>query len=124
MKLINHPESDVNTGAYSPALICDGWLYISGQGPLDMKTGRIISESIEQETLRTLRNVEALLKAAGCTRHDVVKCTCYLQDIAAFEAFDCAYNEFFHDQILPARTTVGAQLPSIKIEVDAIARVS
>lgn len=123
MQVIRHPQSDVSTGAYSPALRTGEWVFISGQGPLDMKTGQVVSEDIQSEVRRTLSNVEALLKQAGGSRRDVVKCTCYLADIADFDAFDTVYAEFFADQPRPARTTVGAALEGIKVEIDAVARI-
>lgn len=120
---INDPDKSSNTGAYSAAVSCAGWVFVSGQGPIEMSTGRILNGTIAEETLRTLNNLERVLKAAGCSRQDVVKCTCYLADIEDFQEFDRAYATFFGDGIRPARTTVGAALVGIKVEIDAIARV-
>jgi 2-iminobutanoate/2-iminopropanoate deaminase len=121
-KEIKQPGKKTSTGAYSSGIECDGWIYVAGQGPVDLLTGKVRKGTIEQQTLLTLHNVEKVLKAAGCTRDDVVKCTCYLQDISQFGRFNKAYGEFFQG-IRPARTTVGANLARIKVEIDAIARI-
>lgn len=120
---IQHPGKIASTGAYSAAVEVDGCLYISGQGPVDMKTGEIVRGSIEEETRLTLSHIAALLEAAGYTREHVVKCTCHLADIVDFEKLDRVYGEFFHG-VRPARTTVQSGLGAIKVEIDAVARKS
>jgi 2-iminobutanoate/2-iminopropanoate deaminase len=121
-KEIKHPEKQVSTGAYSAGVLIDGWLYISGQGPLDMKTGEIVPGSVEDQTRVTLSHIGKILEAAGCAFDDVVKCTCHLSDIRDFDAFNKVYAEFFTG-IRPARTTVQSALwGGIKVEIDAIAR--
>ena len=120
---IHHPDKQVSTGAYSAGVAWDGWLFISGQGPLDMKTGQVVSGTIEEETRLTLSHIGAILKAAGCTFDDVVKCTCHISDIRDFDRFNKTYAEFFRG-IRPARTTVQSVLGGgIKVEIDAIARM-
>jgi len=120
---IKHPEKQVSTGAYSAGVLCDGWLYVSGQGPLDMKTGAIVGETIEEQTSLTLGHVGKILAAAGCTFDDVVKCTCHLSDIKDFDRFNKVYSEVFTG-IRPARTTVQSVLwGGIKVEIDCVARV-
>jgi 2-iminobutanoate/2-iminopropanoate deaminase len=113
----------VSTGAYSAGVAVDGWLYISGQGPLDLKTGQVVEGTIEEQTRLTLTHIGKILEAAGCTFDDVVKCTCHLRDINDFDAFNKVYAEFFPG-IRPARTTVQSVLwGTIKVEIDAIARI-
>jgi 2-iminobutanoate/2-iminopropanoate deaminase len=121
---IKHPDRPDTTNApYSAGIICDGWLYVSGQGPLDVSTSTIIGETIEEQTRLTLQNVEKVLQAAGCSFENVIKCTCYISDIADFDAFSRTYMEFFPG-IRPTRTTVQAALwGGIKVEIDAIARL-
>ena len=120
---IKHPEKQVSTGAYSAGVLCDGWLYVSGQGPLDMKTGAIVGDTIEEQTSLTLGHVGKILAAAGCTFDDVVKCTCHLSDIKDFDRFNKVYSEVFTG-IRPARTTVQSVLwGGIKVEIDCVARV-
>jgi 2-iminobutanoate/2-iminopropanoate deaminase len=118
---ILHPDKKVSTGAYSAGLLVDGWLYISGQGPLDFETGEVLHGSIEEETKTTLSHIDKILRAAGCTSQDVVKCTCHLADIKNFDGFNAVYAEYFQG-VRPARTTVQSVLwGGIKIEIDAIA---
>ncbi|MEO8206250.1 MAG: RidA family protein [Chthoniobacterales bacterium] len=120
-KEIKDPNKQANTGSYSSGLEVDGWVFVSGQGPLDMQTGDYKEGTIEEETLLTLQNVERVLKQAGCTRADVVKSTCHLADIEDFQMFDKAYREFFAGTILPVRTTVESGVGQIKVEIDVIA---
>ena len=120
---IKHPDKQVSTGAYSAGVLCDGWLYVSGQGPLDMKTGAIVGETIEEQTSLTLSHVGKILEAAGCSFDDVVKCTCHLSDIKDFDRFNQVYSEVFTG-IRPARTTVQSVIwGGIKVEIDCVARV-
>lgn len=119
---VKHPDKAVSTGAYSAGVLIDGWLYISGQGPLDLKSGEVVRGSIEDETRLTLSHIGKILEAAGMTVSDVVKCTCHLSDIANFDRFDMVYAEFFPG-VKPARTTVQSVLgDGIKVEIDAVAR--
>jgi 2-iminobutanoate/2-iminopropanoate deaminase len=120
---IDHPDRRARTGSYSDAVLTDGWLYISGQGPLDLVTGKVVHGTIEEETRRTLENIGKILAAAGMDCDDVVKCTCHISDISDFDKFDRIYREFFSG-ILPARTTVQSVLGEIQVEIDAIAHRS
>jgi 2-iminobutanoate/2-iminopropanoate deaminase len=120
---IKHPDRLLSPAAYSAAVAIDGWLYVSGQGPLDVKTGKVVEGTIEEQTRLTLDHIKQILKAAGGTLEDVVKCTCHLKDIQDFDRFNAVYVEFFKG-IRPARTTVQSMLwGGIKVEIDAIARI-
>ena len=120
---VKHLEKQADTGAYSAGIICDGWVYVSGQGPLDLATGAVMHGTIEEETQRTLEHVEKILNAAGCTRDDVVKCTVHLADVQEFDRYNRVYAAFFSG-VRPARTTVQSVLiGGIKIEIDAVARL-
>jgi 2-iminobutanoate/2-iminopropanoate deaminase len=119
---VKHPDKQVSTGAYSAGVIVDGWLYISGQGPLDLKTGQVVPGTIEEQTRLTLSHIGKILEAAGCTFEDVVKCTCHLANIAEFDRFNSVYASVFGG-VRPARTTVQSVLwGGIRVEIDAIAR--
>ncbi|MBP7142402.1 MAG: RidA family protein [Opitutaceae bacterium] len=121
---IKHPEKSASTGAYSAAIEIDGWLFVSGQGPLDMDSGLVCHGTIEEETRLTMQHIEKILAAAGCTFPDVVRCGCHLADIRDFDRFNRTYAEFFPVGPLPARTTVQSGLgDGIKVEIDCIARV-
>jgi 2-iminobutanoate/2-iminopropanoate deaminase len=122
-KEIKHPDKAAHTGSYSAGALIDGWLYVSGQGPLDLRTGAIVSGTIEEETRLTMSHIAKILENAGCSFDDVVKCTCHLASIADFSRFDAVYASFFPG-VKPARTTVQSVLwGGIKVEIDAIARV-
>jgi 2-iminobutanoate/2-iminopropanoate deaminase len=118
---IKHPDKVVSTGAYSAAVLKNGMLFISGQGPLNLTTGEVISGTIEEETLLTLSHIKKIVEAAGGTIDDIVKCTVHLENIEDFDRYNIAYASFFTG-IRPARTTVQSVLADgIKIEIDAIA---
>ena len=121
---IKHPDKEKSTGAYSAAVEIDGWIYVSGQGPLDLKTAQPVRGTVEQETLLTLGHIKKILEAAGCSLNDVVKTTVHLADIEDFDRYNAAYKEFFKAvEVLPARTTVQSVLwNAIKVEIDVIAR--
>ena len=120
---IKHPGKMVTTGAYSDGLLVDGWLFVSGQGPLDLETGEVKHGTIEEETLLTLSHIKRIIDVAGGTVDGIVKCTVHLSDIADFSRYNAAYSSFFQG-IKPARTTVQSVLfGGIKIEIDAIVRI-
>ncbi len=123
-KEIKHPDKGKSTGAYSAAVEMDGWVYVSGQGPVDPKTAQPVRGTIEQETELTLGHLNKILQAAGCTRQDIVKCAVHLADIKDFDRFNAVYREFFAQvPVLPARTTVQSVLwNGIKVEIDCVAR--
>jgi len=112
-------EGTTPAGAYSPGIVVDERLvFVSGQGPL--RDGEPVSGTIEEETRIVLENVRAVLAAAGARMDDVVRCGVFLADLADFAAMNEVYGAFFADPP-PARTTVGALLPGIKVEIDCIA---
>ena len=125
-KEIRDPEKEKSTGAYSAAVELDGWIYVSGQGPLNPKTAEVIRGTIEEETKTTLLAIERILKAAGCTMNDVVKSTVHLADMNEFDRYNGVYREFFLSRgstVFPARTTVQSGLwGGIKVEIDVVAR--
>ncbi len=126
---IKHPHKRVDTGAYSAAVEVDGWVFVSGQVPIDMKTGETIKGDIAVQTQATLEHIRRILEGAGCGMNDVVKCTCHLARIEDFSRFNEVYATFF-DAVRPARTTVqsvlggGTVLADVLVEIDAIARKS
>lgn len=123
-KEIKYPGKTTDTGAYSAGVWADGWLFISGQGPLNMQTGDVIRGTIEEETSLTLQHIEKIITEAGGTMNDIVKCTVYLSNINDFERFNKTYSSVFSG-VKPARTTVQSVLSDeIKIEIDAIAKIN
>lgn len=125
-KEIKHPDKEKSTGAYSAAVEMDGWVYLSGQGPVDPKTAQPVRGTIEEETTLTLKHVQKILQAAGCSLDDVVKCSVHLADMNDFDRYNAVYRTFFKDvPVLPARTTVQSVLwNGIQVEIDCIARKS
>jgi len=120
---IRHPEKQVSTGAYSAAVEVEGWIYISGQIPIDLATGEVQHGTIQEETRVVLGHIDKILAAAGCGRKDVVKCQCFLGDIDDFAGFNEVYAAFFDTEPRPARSTLAcSRIHGVKIEIDAIAR--
>lgn len=111
-------------GPYAQAVTTDGWIFTSGQIPLDPATGAVEAGGVVPQTHRVLRNLAAVLEAAGSGLDAVVKTTVFLADMADFAAMNEVYAEYFGDH-RPARTTVqAAALPkSVSVEIDAVARV-
>jgi 2-iminobutanoate/2-iminopropanoate deaminase len=109
-------------GPYSQAIATDDLVFCSGQVGIDPATGEIVSGGIEAETERVLKNLEAVLDAAGCSLADVVKTTCFLADIADFATFNAIYARFFPDPP-PARSTfqVAALPKGARVEIEAVA---
>jgi 2-iminobutanoate/2-iminopropanoate deaminase len=106
-------------GAYSPGVIAEGrFVYVSGQASL--RDGAVVSGTVEEETRLALANVRAVLAEAGADLEDVVRVGVYLADIDDFAAMNAVYAEHFPAP-LPARTTIGAELPGIKVEIDCVA---
>ncbi len=109
-------------GPYSQAIATDDLVFCSGQVGLDPATGEMVAGGIEAEAERTLKNLEAVLDAAGCSMANVVKTTCFLADIADFATFNAIYARFFPDPP-PARSTfqVAALPKGARVEVEAVA---
>ena len=125
-KEVVHPEKadkNFSTGAYSAGVVAGDWLFISGQGPINFKTGKYELGDIEAETHLTMHNVLKICEAAGCTIENIVKCTVHLKDINDFDRYNKVYASYFQN-IKPARTTVQSVLgEGISIEIDAIALI-
>jgi len=97
-------------------------VFVAGQGPVNPETNELELGDIRSETRRTLENIRAILQAAGSSLGDVVRVGVFLADMNDFAAMNEVYGEFFPKDP-PARTTIGVQLPKIKVEIDCIARL-
>lgn len=111
-------------GPYSQAIIAGGLVYTAGQIPLDPATKNLVEGDIRVQTEQALKNVEAILKAAGTSMKSVIKTTVFLKDMGEFAQMNEVYARFFSDSA-PARSTVEvARLPKdVKVEIEAIAVV-
>ncbi len=123
-KAVRTDKAPAAIGPYSQAIACGGFLFCSGQIPLDPATGKMVDGGIDAQTERVLRNLEAVLAAAGSSLAAVVKTTVYLADLGDFPAMNAVYGKFFAAEP-PARATVqAAKLPAgARVEIDAIASI-
>lgn len=113
-------------GPYSPAVIFDRLVFVSGQGAKDPVTGELVGANVEEQTEQVLRNIASILKAAGASLDQVLRCGVFLTDMSDFAAMNKVYSRMFGKN-RPARTTVQvASLPSpgLRVEIDAIAYIS
>jgi len=119
---ITSPDAPNPAGAYSPALRVGQLLFMSGQIPIDPKTGQLVTGDAAVHARRALDNLGALLKAAGLSFANVVRTTVFLADMNDFAAVNEVYGSYFSDP-KPARVTVqAAKLPrEARVEIDAIA---
>jgi 2-iminobutanoate/2-iminopropanoate deaminase len=106
-------------GPYSHAVVANGFVFISGQGPVDPETGNM-PDAFTDQVRQTLRNVQTILEATGTSLDNVVKVNAYVTDLTRFGEFNEVYGEFFQ-QDPPARTTVSASLLGFLVEVDCVA---
>jgi len=111
-------------GPYSQGIVANGFVFCSGQIPIDPATGELNTGSIEDQTRQVLKNVSAVLEAAGSSLDDAVKTTVFLQDMNDFAKMNAVYAEFFKAPN-PARAAFQvARLPrDVKVEIEAIALV-
>jgi 2-iminobutanoate/2-iminopropanoate deaminase len=121
-QLVTAPDAPKAMGAYSPAIKAGNLLFISGQIPVDPTTGNLIQGDISAQADQVMRNLTALLRAAGASFTNVVRTTVYLADMNDFAGMNEVYSRYIVDPP-PARATVQvARLPrDVKIEIDAIA---
>ena len=116
------PDAPTPRGPYSPAVRAGDFIFVAGQGPIDIVTDKFSYGDIAHETRVTLGNIKRILEAAGATLADVVKVAVFLRDGNDFAAMNVVYREFFGDHP-PARTTVAVAFadPTMKVEIDCIA---
>jgi 2-iminobutanoate/2-iminopropanoate deaminase len=122
--VISTPRAPAAIGPYSQAVRSGNLLFLSGQIPLDPATGQLVEGNISLQTERVLKNLAAVLEAAGSSLEKVLKTTVYLRDITEFGRMNEVYGKFFGEKP-PARATVEvARLPrDSAIEIDLVAEV-
>ena len=101
----NTEQAPAPPGPFSHATVIGDWVHTSGMGGLDPATGQVVSDDVIEQTRQSIRNVEAILAAAGCTLQDVVKAVVYLTDMADYPRVNAVYEEAFAPN-RPARTCV------------------
>ena len=106
-------------GHYSHAVIANGMVFVSGQGPVDPATGKM-SDNFAEQVRQTIRNLKTILNSAGADLRDVVNINAYLSDLTRFPEYNDVYREFFQNEP-PARTTIGCQLYGIQVEISCVA---
>ncbi len=121
-KVVRTFDAPKPKGVYSQAIVADGFVFVAGQACVNPRTNEFEYGDIQSETRQTLENIRAILEAAGSSLKEVVRVGVFLADLNDFAAMNEVYKQYFpEDQ--PARTTVGVQLPKIRIEIDCIARL-
>jgi 2-iminobutanoate/2-iminopropanoate deaminase len=121
-KFIKTQSAPQPIGPYSQGIRAGNFLFVSGQGPIDPKTGKMTEADIEKQTRQTLQNVKAIVEESGLSLNDVVKVSIFLKNSSDFQKMNEIYRTFFQ-QNPPTRTTVQANFvsPGMLIEIDAIA---
>ena len=124
MKIVTPEYKSENKGHYSPGIISNGMLYISGQLSIDPDTRKVPAGGIEEHTELALDNLNRVLKAAELTRSDVVQCRVYVLDIELWDRVNAIYTEFFGEH-KPARIVVPVSKLHFgcMVEIEAIAEV-
>lgn len=113
-------DSPPPKGPYSPAVRAGDFVYVSGQTPRDPLTGELPASDVASQTRSTIANLQRVLEQAGASLQDVVSVTVYLQRSDDWDAMNAVYRELFRGPH-PSRTTVGADLRGILIEISAVA---
>lgn len=112
-------------GAYSQGWRAGDFIFVTGTGPFDPSSGKLVGKTIEEQTEQTIANVSAILEADGASLGDVVKVTVHLSDTSLFASYNAVYEQRF-SKPYPVRTTVGSDLghaPGMLIEIDCVAYV-
>ena len=122
-KIINTIEAPSPVGPYNQAILAGGMLYVSGQIAINPVTGELILTTIQDETHRVMKNLQAILKEAGLTFEDVVKCSVFVSDMKHYSAINEVYATYFNEETAPARELVEvANLPKyVNVEISVIA---
>ena len=123
MEIVSTKNAPGAIGPYSQAIILNGVVYTSGQVPLSPETGEVVGTTIEEQAEQVMKNLGAVLEAAGSSYEKTVKTTCFLADMNDFAAFSEVYGKYFTGK--PARSCVAVKtLPkNVLCEVEAVAAV-
>jgi 2-iminobutanoate/2-iminopropanoate deaminase len=121
-KLVDAPKAPAAPGPFSHATTVGPWVFVSGMGGLDPKTGQVVSDDVIEQTRQTIVNLTAILEAAGATLQDVVKATLYLTDMADYPRVNKVYEEAVAPN-KPARTCVAVSALPVRerMKMDLVA---
>lgn len=121
-RIVSTDRAPKAIGPYSQAVISNGFVFVSGQVPIDPATGQIVAGGIAEQTARVFENIRNVLEAAGSSLEQAVKTTVYLKDMGEFAQMNEAYGRYFPANP-PARATIeAARLPrDVRVEIDCIA---
>jgi len=120
---VTAPELPKALGPYSPGVVLGELVFVSGQGAVDPKTGKLAGDDVESQTEQVFKNIEAILKAAGSGLDKIVRCGVFLTDMREFPRMNAVYERMLAGN-RPVRTTVqaaGLPMEGLKVEIDAIA---
>ncbi len=122
-KIIKTPNAPLPIGPYNQAVLSRNTLYISGQLPMNPKTGKLVATGIKDATRQVMKNIEAILTEADLSFNNVVKASIFIADMNDFGDINTVYGEFFNEATAPARETVQvAKLPlGVAVEISMIA---
>lgn len=122
-KTVQTTNAPAAIGPYSQAIVCGGLVFTSGQIPLDPATGNVVGTDIREQAEQVMKNLAAVLEAAGSSLQNAVKTTCFLADMADFASFNQVYAAYFTSN--PARSCVAVKaLPKgVLVEVEVVACV-
>ena len=121
--IVSSSKAPAAIGPYSQAIVANGLVYTAGVIPLDPQTNAIAGDDIQSQAERVLKNLSGLLQDAGSSLDNVIKTTCFLQDLDDFPVFNEVYASFFNGDATPARSTVEvAGLPmGVLVEIECVA---
>lgn len=122
-KIINTPNAPAPVGPYNQSVLANGTLYISGQIAIQPATGELITATIEDETHQVMKNIGEVLKEAGMTYDNILKCSVFVKDMGMYGRINAVYAEYFDESTAPARELVEvANLPKyVNVEISVIA---
>lgn len=123
MKIIETKNAPAAIGPYSQAMVTGNLVYTSGQIPIDPKTGSIDADGIEEQTEQVIRNLSAVLEAAGSSLENVVKTTCFIRNMGDFGAFNKVYEKYFTGKPGRSCVEVSALPKEALVEIEAVAEV-
>ena len=118
------PAAPAAMGAYTPAVVVDGWCFVSGQIGWNADYSGLSERTPGEQTEQTLRNIEALLAEAGASLRDIVRTTIYVSSLEIVGDVNATYERVLREagvEVLPARTTIAVDLP-VAVEIDVISR--